>query len=69
MPKWIYTLLLNLLIPFALLKLWWRGRKQPDYRRHIPERFGIYKTPEPQMPVIWLHAVSVGETRAAAPLV
>ena len=69
MPKWLYTLLLNLLIPFALLKLWWRGRKQPDYRRHIPERFGIYKTPAPDAPVIWLHAVSVGETRAAAPLV
>jgi len=69
MPNWLYTLILNLLIPFALLKLWWRGRKQPDYRRHIPERFGIYKTPEPTAPVIWLHAVSVGETRAATPLV
>lgn len=69
MPIWLYTALLNLLIPFALLKLWWRGRKQPDYRRHIPERFGIYKTPSPEAPVIWLHAVSVGETRAAAPLV
>ncbi len=69
MPRWLYTLLLNLLIPFALLKLWWRGRKQPEYRRNIPERFGIYKTPAPDAPVIWLHAVSVGETRAAAPLV
>ena len=69
MPKWLYTLLLNLLIPFALLKLWWRGRKQPDYRQHIPERFGLYRTPAPEAPVIWLHAVSVGETRAAAPLV
>ncbi len=69
MPKWLYTLLLNLLIPFALLKLWWRGRKQPDYRRNIPERFGLYRTPAPEAPVIWLHAVSVGETRAAAPLV
>jgi 3-deoxy-D-manno-octulosonic-acid transferase len=69
MPKWIYTLLLDLLIPFALLKLWWRGRKQPGYRQHIPERFGLYKTPAPEQPVIWLHAVSVGETRAAAPLV
>ena len=69
MPRWLYTLLLNLLIPFALLKLWWRGRKQPDYRRHIPERFGIYQSPAPDAPLIWLHAVSVGETRAAAPLV
>jgi 3-deoxy-D-manno-octulosonic-acid transferase len=69
MPKWLYTFLLNLLIPFALLKLWWRGRKQPDYRRNIPERFGIYRTAAPGKPVIWLHAVSVGETQAAGPLV
>lgn len=69
MPRSLYTLVLNLLIPFALLKLWWRGRKQPDYRRNIPERFAIYHSPAPEQPVIWLHAVSVGETRAAAPLV
>ncbi len=69
MPRWIYTLVLNLLVPFVLIRLWWRGRKQPEYRQHIPERFAIYKTPSPERPVIWLHAVSVGETRAAAPLV
>ncbi len=69
MPRWIYTALLNLLVPFALFKLWWRARKQPEYLQHIPERFGIYRMPEPERPVIWLHAVSVGETRAAAPLV
>ena len=57
-----------LLVPFALLRLVWRGRKQPGYRRHIGERFGYY-TGKHAAPVVWVHAVSVGETRAAEPLV
>lgn len=69
MPRWIYTLLLALLLPFALLKLVWRSLRQPEYLQHVPERFGFYRLPRPAEPVIWLHAVSVGETRATAPLV
>jgi 3-deoxy-D-manno-octulosonic-acid transferase len=60
--------LLWLAFPWVLLHLWWRGRRQPGYREHIAERFGWYRT-RPRRPVIWLHAVSVGETRAAEPLV
>jgi len=63
-----YRLLLWLLFPWALVHLWWRGRRQPGYRVHIAERFGWYPA-RPARPVIWLHAVSVGETRAAEPLV
>jgi len=63
-----YRLLLWLLFPWVLMHLWWRGRRQPGYREHIPERFGWYQA-KPGRPVIWLHAVSVGETRAAEPLV
>lgn len=63
-----YTLLLWLLLPYALLHLWWRGRRQPEYRQHIAERFGRYGV-RSDKPVIWLHTVSVGETRAAATLV
>lgn len=69
MPRWTYTLLLCLLLPFALLKLVWRAFRQPEYLRHVPERFGFYRNPRPDQPLIWLHAVSVGETRATAPLV
>ena len=65
---WFYRLLLTLIVPFALLRLWWRGRKQPGYRQHIGERFGFIHVPEDR-PILWLHAVSVGETRAAEPLV
>lgn len=63
-----YRLLLWLLFPWVLLHLWWRGRRQPAYREHIAERFGWYSV-RPERPLIWLHAVSVGETRAAEPLV
>jgi 3-deoxy-D-manno-octulosonic-acid transferase len=63
-----YSTLLHLLVPFALVRLVWRSRRQPAYLRHIPERFGFYSSAVAP-PVIWLHAVSVGETRAAEPLV
>jgi len=64
----LYTLLLYLLLPYILFHLLWRSRRQPEYRRHISERFGFYQG-KPATPLIWLHAVSVGETRAAVPLV
>ena len=63
-----YRLLLWLAFPWVLARLWWRGRAEPGYREKIGERFGFYGVP-PAKPVIWLHAVSVGETRAAEPLV
>jgi 3-deoxy-D-manno-octulosonic-acid transferase len=64
----LYTLALRAALPLALARLWWRGRREPLYRRHLAERFGEYRE-APQHPVLWLHAVSVGEARAAAPLV
>jgi len=63
-----YRLLLWLAFPWILARVWWRGRAEPGYRRHVGERFGFYGSP-PSRPVIWLHAVSVGEIRAAEPLV
>jgi 3-deoxy-D-manno-octulosonic-acid transferase len=65
---WFYRFLLTLVVPFALIRLWWRGRKQPGYRQHIGERFGFIVVPQDR-PILWLHAVSVGETRAAEPLI
>jgi 3-deoxy-D-manno-octulosonic-acid transferase len=70
----LYSLALHGLLPYAGLRLLWRARRQPAYLEHIGERFGVYPAP-PAPPaggdrgVIWLHAVSVGETRAAQPLV
>ncbi len=68
MPRFLYTLLLYLVLPLVPLKLIWRGFKQPAYRQHWLERFGFYAV-TPTKPIIWLHCVSVGETHAAAPLI
>lgn len=63
-----YALVLRLLLPVYALRLWWRGRAEPLYRERIGERFGFY--PEPRSAGwIWVHAVSLGETRAAAALI
>ncbi|HEY8068662.1 MAG TPA: 3-deoxy-D-manno-octulosonic acid transferase [Burkholderiales bacterium] len=64
----LYTLALRAAAPFLLLKLWWRGQREPGYRRRIGERFGQYKEAPPTQPVLWMHAVSVGEARAGAAL-
>ncbi len=68
MARTAYTLLLWLLLPWVLARLWWRGRSEPGYREAVGERFGRHARPATR-PVIWLHAVSLGETRAAQPLV
>lgn len=61
-----YSLLFYLATPFALLRLLWRSRREPLYRAAIGQRFGFGT----RAPVdIWVHAVSAGETNAAAPLV
>jgi 3-deoxy-D-manno-octulosonic-acid transferase len=66
--RFLYTLLLWLLLPFIFLKLLRRSRRQPEYLQHLGERFGFYLANSAK-PVIWLHAVSVGETRATVSLV
>jgi 3-deoxy-D-manno-octulosonic-acid transferase len=65
--KSFYTLALRLALPLILLRLWWRGRREHGYRDSVGERFGYYE--EHRDSAIWVHAVSVGEARAAAPLV
>ena len=62
-----YRILLWVAFPWVFVRLWWRGRAEPTYRKAIGERFGFYGV-RPEKPVIWLHAVSLGETRAAEPL-
>jgi 3-deoxy-D-manno-octulosonic-acid transferase len=64
----LYTAFLRFSLPFILARLWWRGRREPRYRQSVSERFGRYRAKLAERPV-WIHAVSVGEARAAAPLV
>jgi len=64
----VYSVLLVLLQPVYLARLWWRGRAEPLYRHAWPERIGRYRGTAAQGS-LWLHAVSLGETRAAAALI
>jgi len=68
MNRTLYTLLFHLGLPLVILRLLWRAWRAPAYARRIGERFAIGLPPlEPGG--IWLHAVSVGESIAAAPLI
>ena len=65
----VYQLLWHLLLPLAFVRLVWRARHSFAYLHHIPERLGFgYRKPISKN-CIWIHAVSVGETRAAQPLI
>jgi 3-deoxy-D-manno-octulosonic-acid transferase len=64
----LYSLLWLLLLPIVLMYLWYRGRRDSDYTSHLTERFGSYKSPLPKGG-IWIHAVSLGETRSATGLI
>lgn len=66
----LYSTALYLLLPFLLLRLLWRSRKMPQYRQRLAERFGFLpKQPNQTQPLIWVHAVSVGEVVAATALI
>ncbi|TDR31292.1 3-deoxy-D-manno-octulosonic acid transferase [Hydromonas duriensis] len=67
----VYSIVLFVLQPFACIYLLLRARKQPEYAKHWHERFALYlhQRQHPSPLRIWIHAVSLGETRAAAPLI
>lgn len=69
MLRLIYSLLWLAVLPLALLRLAWRARKEPGYVQHVGERLGVYGNLPRKGPWLWVHAVSVGETRAAQPLI
>ncbi len=68
MNRTLYTLLFHLGLPLVALRLFLRSRKAPAYARRIGERFS-FGLPAMQPGGIWVHAVSVGESIAAAPMI
>jgi 3-deoxy-D-manno-octulosonic-acid transferase len=65
----IYSVVTYVALPLLLLRLWWRGREHPGYRVRIGERLGLIDASCLSRGAVWIHAVSVGETQAAAPIV
>lgn len=65
----LYTVLYLHLLPLALVRLYWRSLKSVGYRQRIHERFGQVPARKDDSPLLWVHAVSVGETIAATPLI
>lgn len=66
--RFIYTRLLYFILPLALLRLYWRGRRDPGHHQRWRERLGWISS-LPESGCLWVHAVSVGEVRAALPLI
>ena len=64
----LYQLINWIILPLAILRLLIKSRIEPKYRENLAERFGFAK-PSKRSPVIWLHAVSVGEMLASEQLV
>lgn len=72
MKRWwaqvAYNAVLRALAPWLWLRLLWRARAEPLYKAHVAERYGLYARPCVDVGRVWIHAVSLGETRAAEPL-
>lgn len=65
----VYGLVMRGLQPLLRRKLRRRGQQEPGYLMHMPQRFGLYDEAPPEPGRVWVHAVSLGETRAAAILI
>ncbi len=65
----LYSVVVYLLVPLVMVRLFLRGLRTPAYRLRLGERFGFGVSLPRSLPVLWVHAVSLGEAQAAVPLV
>ena len=68
MHLFFYEIIIRCLIPFALAKIFYRALISSDHLNHFNERLGFYSKQKKSFwknkQIIWLHCVSVGETKA-----
>ena len=69
MLRLFYTLVFIIALPVIFYRLWAKDKKVPGYRIRWPERFGISNLCQEERPIVWVHAVSVGEVVAATPII
>lgn len=69
MLRLLYTFVFIIALPVIFYRLWVKDKKVPGYRIRWPERFGISPLCNESRPVVWVHAVSVGEVVAATPII
>ncbi|EED35997.1 three-deoxy-D-manno-octulosonic-acid transferase domain protein [Luminiphilus syltensis NOR5-1B] len=70
MTRFLYSILMRLSVPIVLARLLWRSRRNPGYRAQLRQRLGFdLPVTGSSGPMVWIHAVSVGETLAVAPLI
>jgi len=68
--RMLYSMLMVILQPALRWKLRRRARSEPAYAQQVAQRFGHYEMAAPQAgPVLWVHSVSLGETRAIGALI
>jgi 3-deoxy-D-manno-octulosonic-acid transferase len=73
LSRFFYSLLFYMLIPMVMLRVVWRSLKEPRYRQSISQRFGfcpvLCREKLKADNLVWVHAVSAGESIAAVPLI
>lgn len=69
MLRSLYTFIFIIALPVIFYRLWVKDKKVPGYRIRWPERFGISPLCKERRPIVWVHAVSVGEVVAATPII
>lgn len=62
----LYNILAYMSMPFIIIRLWCKSRRLPQYRQHVAQRFSFIQQVNG---CIWVHAVSLGESVAAAPVI
>ena len=69
MILFLYNFVIFLSLPFMAIRILFKSLKDPDYKKHFLNRFGIYKNTIQLKDIVWFHAVSLGEVISSQKIV